>query len=237
MSRISNFPGWPGSVRCAVAWSAQVLEFTVLEFTFAICWDWRIIAADGITRSVMWSTPATAVEQQLSLGERLLWSGQPRRGIRLRPLDAFVIPFSLLWCGFAAFWEASVITKGAPFFFKLWGVLFVLVGLYIVFGRFFVDATTRERTFYGVTTERIIIVGGLFSRQITSLQLRTLSGISLTERPDGSGTIAFGPQHPMAQRLPSGWPGAGRYAAPAFEMVERAREIYDLIRQTQRTAT
>ena len=177
------------------------------------------------------------IEQQLSSGERLLWSGQPSRGIRLRSSDAFAIPFSLLWCGFAIFWESSVVTKGAPFFFMLWGIPFVLVGLYIVFGRFFVDAHIRQRTFYGITTERIIIVSGLFSRQTKSLQLRTLSDISLTERPDGSGTITFGPQHPMAARIPSGWPGVGQYTAPTFDMVERAREIYDLIRQTQRTTT
>ena len=185
----------------------------------------------------MWNNPASEIERELSSGERLLWSGQPQRGIRLRSSDAFLIPFSLLWCGFAIFWEASVITKGAPFFFRLWGVPFVLVGLYLVVGRFIVDARTRERTFYGVTSERIIIVSGLFSRQTKSLQLRTLSDISLAERADGSGTITFGPQHPMAQRIPSGWPGAGQYAAPAFDMIERAKETYNLIRQTQRTAT
>ena len=70
----------------------------------------------------MWNKPASEIERQLSSGERLLWSGQPRRGIRLRSSDAFVIPFSLLWCGFAIFWEASVITTGAPFFFMLWGI-------------------------------------------------------------------------------------------------------------------
>ncbi|MFO1523308.1 MAG: PH domain-containing protein [Kiritimatiellia bacterium] len=106
-----------------------------------------------------------------------------------------------------------------------------------MFGRFFVDAHTRGSTFYGVTSERIIIVSGLFSRQTKSLQLRTVSDISLSERSDGSGTITFGPQHPMARSIPSGWPGAGQYAAPAFDMIERAKEIYDLIRQTQKTAT
>jgi hypothetical protein len=148
-----------------------------------------------------------------------------------------MIPFSLLWCGFAIFWETSVIARGAPFFFMLWGIPFVLVGLYIVFGRFIVDAQTRERTFYGVTSERIIIVSGLFSRQTKSLQLRTLSDISLTERADESGTITFGPQHPMTRSIPSGWPGAGQYAAPAFDMIERAKETYEIIRQAQRSAT
>jgi hypothetical protein len=88
-----------------------------------------------------------------------------------------------------------------------------------VFGRFIVDARERERTFYGITSERIIIVSGLFSRRTKSLNLRTLTDISLIERPDGSGTITFGPTHPVGQwAAPGAWPGAGRYAPPAFEM-------------------
>lgn len=185
----------------------------------------------------MWETSRSEVERELGSGEKLLWTGQPRQGVRLCPSDMFMIPFSLLWCGFAIFWESGVVKQGAPFFFMLWGIPFVLVGLYIVFGRFFVDAMTRRRTFYGITSDRIIIVSGLRSRQTKSLQLRTLSDITLTERRDASGTITFGPQNPMAQRLPSGWPGSGRYAAPAFDTIERAKEIYDLIRQTQKTAT
>ncbi|MGD0091429.1 MAG: PH domain-containing protein [Planctomycetota bacterium] len=148
-----------------------------------------------------------------------------------------MIPFSVMWCGFAIFWESTVVTQGAPFFFMLWGIPFVLVGLYIVFGRFIVDAGARDRMFYGVTSERIIIVSGFFSRRTKSLNLRTLSDISLTERGNGTGTITFGPTHPMARWAPAGWPGSGQYAAPAFEMIDRAREIYDLIREAQKIAT
>ena len=178
------------------------------------------------------------IEKELGSGEKLLWSGRPRQGLRLRPADAFVIPFSLLWCGFAIFWEASVCKGNTPFFFKLWGVPFVLIGLYIVFGRFFADARTRARTYYGVTSERIIIVSGLFSRQIKSLSLRTLTDISLTERGDGSGTITFGPQfsYPFGRQSNiGGWPGSSQYAAPAFDLVEHVKEAYNTIRQAQQT--
>src|SRR6266436_215662 len=120
----------------------------------------------------MWESPSSAVDRQLSSGEKLLWSGQPRAGIRLRGSDAFAIPFSILWCGFAIFWEPMVVRKGAPVFMMLWGIPFVLAGLYIVFGRFIVDAMSRAKTFYGVTNERVIIISGLFSRQVKSLNLR-----------------------------------------------------------------
>jgi hypothetical protein len=194
----------------------------------------------------MWNNPESAIEQELSSGERLVWSGQPRRGIRLRTADAFLIPFSIFWCGFAIFWEFEALTAtpkgGGPttIVFPLFGVPFVVIGLYLVFGRFIADARTRESTFYGITNERIIIVSGLFARRTKSLNLRTLSDISLTERPDGSGTITFGPTTPFTLGLwfPSGsWPGARQYAQPAFEMIDSAKEVYDFIRQTQKTAT
>ena len=192
----------------------------------------------------MWSNPASGIERELSSGERLVWSGQPRRGIRLRASDAFVIPFSILWCGFAIFWEVMALTAtakgGGPIalVFPLFGLPFVIVGVYFVFGRFLVDARVRERTFYGITSERIVIMSGLFGRRTKSLNLRTLSDISLTERPDGSGTITFGPTHPFGHWFPSGsWPGAGRYAPPAFDMIDRAKQVYDVVRQTQKSAT
>jgi len=182
----------------------------------------------------VWESPSTPIERELSSGEKLLWSGQPRGGIRLRGSDAIVIPFSLLWCGFAIFWEWMVVRKGAPLIMMLWGIPFILVGMYFVFGRFIVDALSRAKTFYGVTNERVIIVSGLISRQVKSLNLRSLTDVSLSERSDGSGTISFGPTYPMGYWVPAGWPGAGRYAPPSFEMVEQAKRIYEMIRQAQK---
>jgi hypothetical protein len=49
---------------------------------------------------------------------------------------------------------------------------FVLVGIYLIFGRFLVEAKQGERTFYGVTDERVLVVAGLFGRKVQSLSLR-----------------------------------------------------------------
>jgi len=44
----------------------------------------------------MLPSPESTFANRLDPDERLLWSGQPRRGIRLRAQDAFLNPFSIL---------------------------------------------------------------------------------------------------------------------------------------------
>jgi hypothetical protein len=180
--------------------------------------------------------PAYAIQAELGRDERLLWSGRPRQGIVLRPLDALFIPFSLLWGGFALFWEGAAIISGAPFFFSLWGIPFVLVGLYMIFGRFIVDARQRANTLYGVTDERIIILSGLLSRNVKSLNLRTLTDVSMDQRANGSGTITFGPASPLGSWGATGMSGFSRVPMPpSFEMIPDVRRVYEIIRDAQRT--
>ena len=179
-----------------------------------------------------------ALRSQLGPNEKLLWSGQPRGGIRLRPSDALLIPFSLMWGGFAIFWEYSVLTTGAPGFFGLWGIPFVLVGLYLIAGRFFYDAWARDHTSYGITDQRVLIVSGGFHRSIKSLSLRTLSEVASNERSDGSGTITFGPSLGLYGWLAgSDWPMWGRNTQPAFEMIENVRAVEGTLRDAQSRAT
>ena len=177
------------------------------------------------------------VESLLDADESLLWAGAPRQGLVLRPTDAFMVPFSILWGGFAIFWEAGVLASGAPWFFALWGVPFVLIGLYFMIGRFFVDARARARTLYALTDHRAIIISGLLSKSTRSLPLRTLSDVSLIERRDGSGTIRLGPSPPLGN-WDTGlqWPGMGQHASPAFELIPNAKQVHEQVLTAHKAA-
>ena len=48
-----------------------------------------------------------AVQPELTSGESVLWAGQPNPRIIFHKDDLYLIPFSLLWGGFAIFWEAG----------------------------------------------------------------------------------------------------------------------------------
>jgi hypothetical protein len=165
--------------------------------------------------------------------EQLLWSGRPPQGIMFRTSDLFMIPFSLLWGGFACFWTVGASASGGCF--GLFGLPFVLVGLYIIFGRFLADSIQRSNTTYAVTSERIVIATGLFSQQIKSLNLRTLTDITLDAKNSGRGSISFAPSYPWAAWYRgTPWPGTGKYSSPTFEMIDNAPEVYQQIRQAQR---
>jgi hypothetical protein len=182
--------------------------------------------------------PPAELERELSGAERLLWYGRPLAGIRLRGSDAVGIPFSLMWGGFAIFWETMVIRQGAPLMFKLWGVPFVAVGLYLIIGRFFHDAWRRSRTAYAVTSERVIILSGGLRPSVLSVRLATVPAVSLAEGRAGVGTISLGVGSGIAGVLAGlqGWPGASRHLGPQLELLADARSVYETIQAAQREA-
>lgn len=173
-------------------------------------------------------------------GERMQWSGQPKRGLAFSRSDLLGIPFGIMWCGFVIFWNYSVWTfpstgTADDWFFKLWGVPFLAIGLYLVAGRFFHDAWVRNRTVYGVTNQRVLILRGSLSSRLTSREIQSLPMLELTEYRDGTGTIVFD-----ADDVGYSWFGRRRSFAAwttsesanaQFFRIENPRRVYELIRK------
>lgn len=120
-------------------------------------------------------------------GESVLWRGRPMEGKIFSKYDILMIPFSIMWGGFAIFWELIVILSG-NLFFALWGIPFVLVGLYMMAGRFFWQEYRKKRTFYAITDQRVLQFQG---NRVTFLDRSHLPQIHVTVDRDGSGTIVF----------------------------------------------
>jgi hypothetical protein len=90
--------------------------------------------------------PRSRILPLLRQGERLLWVGQPDPRVRFTGADAFLVPFSILWGGFAVVWEIMAITRSESPLFVIWGIPFVLLGLYFIFGRFIVKKRRKVAT-------------------------------------------------------------------------------------------
>jgi len=181
-----------------------------------------------------------AIGADLSAGEQVLWLGQPRQGLMLRPMDALVVPLSLVLAaliGLACWqWLAPLISgKGTPHpdasgFWVVNGVfiLLVLLMFYVLVGRFFVAARRRARTCYALTSERVLIARGRC--RIHSINLRTLSDLPLTGRSDGRGTIWLVPTPPSAGMTEDVF---GRMP-PHLDTIPDAQRVYQMIRDAQR---
>jgi hypothetical protein len=182
-----------------------------------------------------WNDAQMEVQPFLSGGESLLWSGRPRTGVRLQAADLFMIPFSLMWGGFAIFWEMMVIRMHGSWFMKLWGVPFVAIGLFMIFGRFFVDAARRAGTYYAVTSNRVMIITQR-GKTVASFPLEQIPGLTTTEGRDGFGNVVFVSGSPMVAQIGPLLATASRGSAPVLELIESPRLVAETITRAQREA-
>lgn len=170
-------------------------------------------------------------------GERLLWSGRPAQGLRLRRTDRIMIPFTIVFLGFAVFMEIMAIHNdgddGVLWPLVIFGALFVLIGIYLTIGRFFHDAHARQGTIYGITDQRALLVTG-GGRKLRSLKLSAIPEITMTERADGSGDVMLG-----SGEVSTDWDSStetwqdSRTRPPTLEMIANVREVYDLALRVQ----
>lgn len=180
------------------------------------------------------------LQYELLDDEKLLWTGRPGTGIIFRKIDIFLIPFSLFWFGALLIGMITIIITTSPNSSTPWPIFlffipFFLAGCFITFGRFLIDKRRRANTIYGITDNRIIIKSGIFSKKINSFNIKTLSNLSVDEKPDGSGNIIFA-QNDFVFGIMSGiiWQGMGTRFTPRFELIEHVRDVYSMILKLQR---
>jgi len=171
--------------------------------------------------------------------EEIIWSGRPATGILFTGQDIFLVPFSLLWGGFALFAAFAALTQAKePGFPALFVIPFVLIGLYLIAGRFITDAWLRSGTRYALTNKRILILRTPPFGKFTALNLDRLPEASLSESINGRGTIRFGPQAQW-------WSGRGNNFSgwspaldptPQFIAIENARSVFDQIQRAAQKA-
>lgn len=159
----------------------------------------------------------------------MLWSGVPKRFPIFTPMDRVLVPFSVLWCGFAIFWTINAVGMAGVGLFTLPGMLFIVIGLYLVVGRLIVRAVGLRRTHYVVTDQRVIIIGGFPRMRERSSYLSELSPPVVAVRADGTGSIEFGEQNLLAM-----FSNTGRRQNPWGEPftlrgIEDPRSVRDII--------
>lgn len=182
---------------------------------------------------------AIKLQPELSSGERIQWAAMPNPSIIFHSDDWSVIPFSLIWTGFFVFWEGLSLgiwrvnaKPSAPdTFMVLWGIPFLLIGQYMVWGRFFEDAWLKRRTYYAITDRRVLLLQEGWKRKTQFSYLESIPEIS---REGGDvGTLWLGAKLPTfggGGTKTSGW---SRFAisdgAPMLADIDDLDSVYHLI--------
>ena len=185
--------------------------------------------------------PQAAVKLQpyLSTGERIHWAAMPNPRIIFHTDDWYLIPFSLLWGGFAIFWEAGAlgIWEGAPKtgpmspFMSLWGIPFVAFGQYMIWGRFVWDAWLKRHTYYAVTDRRVLIFQEGWNRKTHFSFLDSIPEIS--REGNNVGSLWLGTKLPVISGRRSSTRSMSRFsikdAVPTLADIDDVDSVYHLI--------
>lgn len=175
---------------------------------------------------------------ELLPGEKVLWEGAPAPGVRFSPEDIFAVPFALFWSGIVLCIWIVILTGGAtevdPIAYFILPA-FLIVGLYMLVGRFIVDMIARSKIRYFLTSARAVIESGVMRRELRSVQLAAVAEIVFRQGRKGMGTVRFGAQGPFGM-IPPSWPGARQMLPPTFEAIENAEHVYKTALKIQREA-
>lgn len=171
----------------------------------------------------------------LDADERILWQGQPVRGVDWAALVDPRTAFGLFFAGFALFWTVTARQMpGTGAVFPVFGLPFLLVGLHMAFGRVIWEAHLRARTHYTLTDRHAFIATStLGKRRLDRFALDAQTPLVLEIGPPGS--VYFGEsaiRHSVS--------GAGRQGRTrsfterrrhGFERIADARAVYQLLRE------
>jgi hypothetical protein len=167
----------------------------------------------------------------LDPGERILWQGAPTaRLLVFRPIDAFLVPFSLLWTGIVAFIALGG-GLASPFPANAMLSFFLLIGLYFTIGRFVADAWHRRRTSYVLTDRRALIVEGGIARRLREQPLHRALAISL--KGSDRGSVTFGDSRGWQNWRNGFEPWNADDGSFTFRSIEAPETVYHLAREAR----
>jgi len=130
--------------------------------------------------------------------EIVLWEDKPDTRVYFTPADILLVPVSI-WIGYffldrGLSYVTTAISLGyisaGIFVLVLWGTLFILMGCYLVLGRFLYKNWRKKHTYYGLTNKRVLVY--VRGRRIVTELLSEIPSLRKSIRRNGIGTITFG---------------------------------------------
>ncbi|MGC4102870.1 hypothetical protein [Ferruginibacter sp.] len=152
----------------------------------------------------MQSLAAKNMEPYLEQDETLLWAGQPKKGIVFEPADILNIIFVIALIIFTYF-ACHALAKISLLLAIVIAVIFGSICILLGFVRFFIDASLRSKTFYGLTNKRIIIKAPGNYTTVQSVYFSSKPRIEFLPNIDDTSTIDIGLKSPSTGKTGISW--------------------------------
>jgi hypothetical protein len=167
---------------------------------------------------------ADRVAGELFPDERLVWIGQPRLDLAVRPAY-FQVPCGIVITGMALVWIVVAIQIAAGIAAPC-SLPFIAVGVLLIVSPVWLRAMARK-TVYALSDRRAIIWQPSWFGRVTveSFTASGLGQMSRTERPDGSGDLVF-------QVYTTGYGEQAQTVRRGFIGIDRVRDVEQMVRKT-----
>ena len=175
---------------------------------------------------------------ELFSGETIRWAARPNPTRIFHSDDWAVIPFSAVWLAFFVYWESQALgfgwfgnsNRNSDTLQIVWGIPFLLLGNYMLWGRFFWDAWLKRRTYYAITNRRVLLVQR--SRRFKTWSVFP-NELSIIEREGTNiGTLWLGPKYPVIAGKGQNQRDISRFAiggVPTLADVDNVDDVHRLL--------
>lgn len=163
--------------------------------------------------------------------EYILWQGRPDGGLHLKGSNLLISGLGVGFIAFSFFWIAMAFsfpgTQSNPlgWLFPMFGLPFVAVGLWLVFGVHVVDVRKRRRSIYALTNKRALIGTDFGTRRLKSHPISKDTALELRPGPPDTVIFAVVERHNDDET---------RVEEIGFEYIADGARVYEMIRKVQR---
>lgn len=129
------------------------------------------------------STSQESVTDLLMPGEKLLWSGKPKKSVFVLENVFQMLPFALIWLAFDAFFIIMLVSNGGFAGSMLWFLIpffaLHLLPVWIWLSKVLTANKRYKNTEYCITDKRVIIKSGFIGMQVSTIMMKDVASVDI----------------------------------------------------------
>ena len=125
-----------------------------------------------------------SIASMLTPGEKLLWSGKPKKSVFILENVFQMLPFALIWLAFDAFFIVMMVKTSGSMPEGMWLFLIPFFALHLLpvwlwLSKVLTANKRYKNTEYCITDKRVIIKSGFIGMQVNSLMMKDIANVDM----------------------------------------------------------